>query len=55
MQNNSQDSFSDKITKGIKAAASKAIAKHKANNRPIIIWENGKMVTVQAKDIKPPQ
>ncbi|MEW6097167.1 MAG: hypothetical protein AB1567_11715 [bacterium] len=40
-----------KAEKAMKDAVKKVIAEHKMKNLPVVIWENGKVVTVQADKI----
>ncbi len=44
--------LADNIDKGIRAGVKKALLEHKKAGRSIVVWENGKVKKIPAREIK---
>ena len=53
MSNEQENELREKIDAGIKAGAALAIEEHRLAGRSIVVWRDGKVVLVPAKEIPP--
>lgn len=47
--------FLEKIDLGVRLGVAHALAEHKRMGQSIVVWRNGKIVTIPAKNIKIPK
>ena len=45
-------SLQDKAEAALKQAVRKVVERHKKSGRPLVVWENGKVVRISAKSVK---
>jgi len=55
MKKTKPKSLSQKIDLGVRLGVAHALAEHKRMGQSIVVWRNGKIVTIPAKNIKIPK